>query len=73
LRTEFPLVEEELLLYSLAYYPIVNAIVSVYHVQFDINDLRNYFYRVTNNLVKGLGKVKGTVRWNYYKKVLLKF
>ena len=85
LRTEFPLVEEELLLYSLAvtafpdngfnlklkskqkYYPIVNAIDSVYHVQVDINDLRYYFYRVTNNLVKGLGKVNGTVRWMYYK------
>lgn len=82
-RPEFPLVEEELLLYSLAvtafpdngfnlklkskeeYYPIVNAIDSVYHVQFDINDLRNYFYRVTNNLVKGLGKVNGKVRWIY--------
>ena len=46
----------------------MNAIDSVYHVQFDINDLRNYFYRVTNNLVKGLGKVNGTVRWMYYKK-----
>ena len=85
LRTEFPLVEEELLLYSLTvtafphkgfnlklkskekYYPIVNAIDSVYHVQFDINDLRNYFYRVTNNLVKGRGIVNGTVRWMYYK------
>lgn len=85
LRTEFPLVEEELLLYSLTvtafpdkgfnlklkskekYYPMVNAIDSVYHVQFDINDLRNYFYRVTNNLVEGLGKVNGTVRWMYYK------
>ena len=86
LRTEFPLVEEELLLYWLTvtafpdngfnlklkskekYYPIVNAIDSVYHVQFDINDFRNYFYRVTNNLVKGLGKVNGTVHWMYYKK-----
>ncbi|CAH3137903.1 unnamed protein product, partial [Porites lobata] len=67
LRTEFPLVEEELLLYSLTYYPMVNAIDSVYHVQFDINDLRNYFYRVTNNLVKGLGIVNGTVHWMYYK------
>ena len=79
------MVEEELLLYSLAvtafpdngfnlklkskekYYPMVNAIDSVYHVQFNIDDLWNYFYRVTNNLVKGLGKVKGTVRWMYYK------
>ena len=91
LRTEFPLVEEELLLYSLTvtafpdkgfnlklkskekYYPMVNAIDSVYHVQFDINDLRNYFYRVTNNLVKGRGIVNGTVRWMYYKESVVEF
>ncbi len=30
----------------------------------------NYFYRATHNLVKGLGKVKGTLRWLYYKNIL---
>lgn len=51
----------------------MNAIDSVYHVQFDINDLRNYFYRVTNNLVKGRGIVNGTVRWMYYKESVVEF
>lgn len=49
------------------YQPIVNAIESVYHVHFNCSDIRNYFHRVRNNLVKGLGKVKGKVRWMYYK------
>ena len=45
------------------YQPIVTAIESVYHVHFNCYDIRNCFHRLTNNLVKGFGKV----RWMYYK------
>lgn len=49
------------------YEPIIYAIESIYHARFKNHDLRNYFYRATNNLVKELGKQKGTLRWVYYK------
>ena len=59
------------------YDPIICAIESVYHTYFKNHDLRNYFHRATNNLVKYLGKMKGILRWVYYKnrltKVLEKF
>ena len=49
------------------YEPIIYAIESIYHACFKNHDLRNYFYHATHNLVKGLGKEKGTLRWVYYK------
>lgn len=49
------------------YDPIICAIESVYHTYFKNHDLRNYFHRATNNLVKDLGKMKGILRWVYYK------
>ena len=36
--------------------------------QYNIQGIRNYFYRVKNNKVKGIGKNKGICRWVYYQK-----
>ena len=49
---------------------MTHAIENVYQINFKNHDLRNYIYRATHNLVTGLGKVKGTLRWVYYKTTL---
>ncbi len=51
------------------YHLIIYASHLLYQIiYFKNHDLRNYFYQATHNLVKDLGKVKGTLRWVNYKK-----
>ena len=47
---------------------ISRAVYDVYGINFNGIGLRNYFYRSTNNLTKGLGKYKGLLRWKFYSK-----
>jgi len=54
------------------YDPIIKVIDRIYQIQFKKYDLTNYFYRSKNNLTKNLGKMKGILRWVYYKDALSK-
>ena len=48
------------------YDKIVQAIDNIIGVHYSSNSVRNYFHRVRNNQVKGIGKTKGTLRWTYF-------
>ena len=50
------------------YEVITNIIHQITGNQYNIQGIRNYFYRVKNNKVKGIGKNKGICRWVYYQK-----
>jgi hypothetical protein len=48
----------------------ISKVYDVYGINFNGIGLRNYFYRSTNNLRKGLGKYKGQLRWKFYSKII---
>ena len=50
------------------YEVITNIIHQITGIQYNTQGIRNYFYRVKNNKVKGIGKNKGICRWVYYQK-----
>ena len=52
---------------------IVQAIHQVTGVHYSSQSVRNYFHRVRNNQVKGIGKTKGVCRWNYFRDDICKF
>jgi len=82
-KTGIPLQKQELLLYCLLrlefpqrtftsrsvekYTNISKAIQHVFGIAYSNESINNYFYRARKNIVKDLGKVKGYLRWCYYK------
>ena len=48
------------------YDKIVQAIDNIIGVHYSSNSVSNYFHRVRNNQVKGIGKTKGILRWTYF-------
>ena len=80
------LVEEELLLYTLLhkrfistpfkawsgekYDNINSAIRKVYGFAYKNVSVRNYFYKASNNLIKGLGKERGRLLWKFYHNII---
>ena len=80
------LVEEELLLYTLLhqrfistpfkawseekYDNINSAIRKVYGFAYKNVSVRNYFYKASNNVIKGLGKERGRLRWKFYHNII---
>lgn len=55
------------------YERVVEGIHLVNGVHYSSQSVRNYFYRVRRNEVKGVGKSKGVCRWNYFKECVCKF
>ena len=55
------------------YERVVEGIHRVNGVYYSSQSVRNYFYRVRRNEVKGVGKSKGVCRWNYFKECVCKF
>ncbi len=50
------------------YHCISSAINNVCHAHFSCKAIHNYLYRANKNLRKDLGKVKGRLRWRFYRK-----
>ena len=50
----------------------VKGIHRINGVHYSSESVRNYFYRVRRNEVKGVGKSKGVCRWNYFKECICK-
>ena len=48
------------------YEVVTNIIHQITGIHYNTQGIRNYFYRVKNNKVKGIGKNKGICRWVYY-------
>ena len=48
------------------YEVVTNIIHQITGIQYNTQGIRNYFDRVKNNKVKGIGKNKGICRWVYY-------
>jgi len=83
-KTGIPLQEEELLLYCLMkvefpqrtfssrsldkFTPISKAIEYTCGIIYSNEAINNYFYRARKNIVKDLGKMKGYLRWAYFRK-----
>ena len=55
------------------YERVVEGIHRVNGVHYSSQSVRNYFYRVCRNEVRGVGKSKGVCRWNYFKECVCKF
>ena len=55
------------------YERVVEGIHRVNGVHYSSQSVRNYFYRVRRNEVRGVGKSKGVCRWNYFKECVCKF
>ena len=51
---------------SKKYNEIISVILQITGVKYSSHSIRNYFYRVRTNSLKGFGKSNGTCRWNYY-------
>ena len=80
-KSGMPLTPEELLLYASMkicfpkytfkchsmdkYNVIVNVLRSCCGITFRNYSIRNYFYQASNDIVRGLGKEKGILRWRW--------